>query len=160
MATFGTLNMNVSTTISILGCGWLGLPLGKKLSDKGFTVTGSITNQARMELLRKANITPVLINLQETKVPDSFLKTSVLIIAVPKSYIHLEYLHTLLEHAAEHGLKKVILVSSTGIYKDTHTEIAESDGSAINTASKLFAIEELVKSVDQLNPVILRMAGL
>ena len=30
--------------VSILGCGWLGLPLAKSLIEKGFSVNGSTTS--------------------------------------------------------------------------------------------------------------------
>jgi 3-hydroxyisobutyrate dehydrogenase-like beta-hydroxyacid dehydrogenase len=31
-------------SISILGCGWLGVPLAKHLIQKGFSVKGSVTS--------------------------------------------------------------------------------------------------------------------
>ncbi|MBI3133186.1 MAG: NAD(P)H-binding protein [Bacteroidetes bacterium] len=155
-----TTNLN---SISILGCGWLGFPLGKKLQHEGFSVMGSITNQAKINTLREYGIAPVLIHLDnpETKALEVFLTSAVLIIAVPASRIHLPPLESLLKQAAETGsVKQVILVSSTGIYRNTRSEISESDTAAVDTNSNLFAVEQVVKSFDQLHPVILRMGGL
>jgi len=162
IATFEALKMNKIKSISILGCGWLGFPVGKRLVDAGFTVTGSTTNRAKFELLRKNNINPVLINLQDHQPGELevFLKSEVLIIAVPTSSVDLENLKNLVEQAVDSALKQIILISSTGVYKETNSEISESDAEALNHGSKLFAVEELVKSFVQFKPVILRMAGL
>ena len=35
--------------ISILGCGWLGLPLAKSLLAKGYKIKGSTTSESKLE---------------------------------------------------------------------------------------------------------------
>jgi nucleoside-diphosphate-sugar epimerase len=47
--------------ISILGCGWLGLPLGKYLVEKGHLVKGSTTSESKIALLSEIGIEPFLI---------------------------------------------------------------------------------------------------
>ena len=47
--------------ISILGCGWLGLPLGKFLAEKGHAVKGSTTSEDKISLLSSMGIEPFLI---------------------------------------------------------------------------------------------------
>ena len=47
--------------ISILGCGWLGLPLGKFLVEKGHVVKGSTTSEDKISLLSSMGIVPFLI---------------------------------------------------------------------------------------------------
>jgi nucleoside-diphosphate-sugar epimerase len=154
--------MKTSNSISILGCGWLGFPLGKKLLDEGFSVKGSTTNQAKQDDLSKAGITPVLINLSKPDKTNNnlLLETGILVIAVPTSSVNLVNLQTLLQTADPAVLKQIILISSTGIYLDTNAEIAESNADALDQTSKLFAVEQLVKSFDMFNPVVLRMGGL
>ena len=44
--------------ISILGCGWLGLPLGKYLVEKGHSVKGSTTSESKLSLLSEIGIEP------------------------------------------------------------------------------------------------------
>ena len=51
------------TKISILGCGWLGLPLAKALIGNGFSVNGSTTSIDKIGLLENAGITPFLIEI-------------------------------------------------------------------------------------------------
>ena len=49
------------TKISILGCGWLGLPLAKALIGNGFSVKGSTTSYEKISGLEQGGITTFLI---------------------------------------------------------------------------------------------------
>jgi Trk K+ transport system NAD-binding subunit len=55
--------------IAILGCGWLGFPLGKNLVAKGHQVVGSVTSEAKTIPLSEAGIQPVVLHsiLKPTK---------------------------------------------------------------------------------------------
>jgi 3-hydroxyisobutyrate dehydrogenase-like beta-hydroxyacid dehydrogenase len=44
------------TKISILGCGWLGLPLAKAIVENGFSVKGSTTSTDKLTALENAGI--------------------------------------------------------------------------------------------------------
>jgi nucleoside-diphosphate-sugar epimerase len=57
------------THISILGCGWLGLPLAKDLLGNGFSVKGSTTSTDKISVLDNLGIEAFLINLTP---PDSY----------------------------------------------------------------------------------------
>jgi 3-hydroxyisobutyrate dehydrogenase-like beta-hydroxyacid dehydrogenase len=50
--------------ISILGCGWLGLPLAKSLLAKSYEVKGSTTSENKLEVLINAGILPFQIQLE------------------------------------------------------------------------------------------------
>jgi UDP-N-acetyl-D-mannosaminuronate dehydrogenase len=54
------------TQISILGCGWLGLPLAKALLENGFSVNGSTTSVEKLSVLENLGIQPYLIALSPT----------------------------------------------------------------------------------------------
>src|SRR5690606_34435708 len=73
--------------ISILGCGWLGLPLAKNLLEQGHVVKGSTTTREKMSHLTAAGITPYQIKRYEDGVQgdlSSFLlDTELLIIDIP-----------------------------------------------------------------------------
>ena len=65
------------TQISILGCGWLGLPLAKALLENGFLVKGSTTSVGKLSVLENLGIQAFQIELSETKIQgevDSFLE--------------------------------------------------------------------------------------
>jgi 3-hydroxyisobutyrate dehydrogenase-like beta-hydroxyacid dehydrogenase len=51
--------------VSILGCGWLGLPLAKALVAENYTIKGSTTTPAKLDLLKEEDIEPFLIALSE-----------------------------------------------------------------------------------------------
>ncbi len=151
-----------SKSISILGCGWLGFPLAKALLLKDFTVKGSTTSHQKLNPFLANGIEPVIIqmnNLNEQTLAD-FLNSDYFVIAIPPSSIDLAKLEIVLEQASKSKIQKLILVSSTGIYRDTNSEIDETNVDALDRNSKLFQIESLVKSFPNLNPVTLRMAGL
>ncbi|WP_417348319.1 hypothetical protein [Ferrimonas sp.] len=51
------------TRISLFGCGWLELPLGKRLAEAGYGVRGSTTTETKLSQLRQAEIDPHLLTL-------------------------------------------------------------------------------------------------
>lgn len=156
------MTTRLSKSISILGCGWLGFPLAKALLLKDYKVKGSTTSHQKLNPFLANGIEPVIIqldNLHEETLID-FLNSDYLVIAIPPSSIDLEKLGLILQQASKSNLQKLILISSTGIYHDTHSEIDENNLAAIDKNSKLFQVESLVNSFPNLNPVILRMAGL
>ena len=59
------------TQISILGCGWLGLPLAKKLIEKKYSVNGSTTSEKKLSILKDAGINPFLVTLDSESVSES-----------------------------------------------------------------------------------------
>ena len=78
--------MTSARSISVLGCGWLGLPLAQRLVQFGYLVKGSSTEQSKLSLLDQSKITPFLI----TAVPrltgrgiDSFFQSDILFLNIP-----------------------------------------------------------------------------
>ena len=73
--------------ISLIGCGWLGLPLACYLIDKGFNVKGSTTSKEKLDLLRTYNIEGFLIELNETEILGNYSEfltgSETLIINIP-----------------------------------------------------------------------------
>ena len=58
--------------IAILGCGWLGLPLAKKLIESGYTINGSTTRPEKIKTLRDNGIQPFLIKLSDSSFKGAF----------------------------------------------------------------------------------------
>ena len=73
--------------VSILGCGWLGFPLAKKLIEIGFEVKGSTTSESKLDILQSNNIEPFLLELSETKISecisDFLYNSDIFIIDIP-----------------------------------------------------------------------------
>lgn len=71
------------TQISILGCGWLGLPLAEALISNDFSVKGSTTSSSKLGDLENLGVLPFLIALQPNAIDGditTFLKGSEILI--------------------------------------------------------------------------------
>jgi nucleoside-diphosphate-sugar epimerase len=61
-------------TISILGCGWLGIPLAETLIQKGFSIKGSTTSANKLSVLQNKGIEPFAISLEADGVEGDIQK--------------------------------------------------------------------------------------
>lgn len=123
-------------TISILGVGWLGLPLARKLISSGYEVKGSVTSAEKMELLQHAAIWPFKLVLTADGLQlndDAFFETDVLIVMIPPRRTadveqafpaQISQLISRLEHAP---VKNVLFVSSTSVYPESEGIAVETD---------------------------------
>ncbi|MFD0764299.1 SDR family oxidoreductase [Mucilaginibacter lutimaris] len=157
-------------TVSILGCGWYGLALAKALIADGTKVKGSTTSAFKLPLLKAEGIEPFLADLSAGNLDDSpeFFICDVLVIAIPpkaRSGEGAEYvpkLQKVLDATTKQGVKKVILISSTGIYADQNRELTEADDPEPDTTSGqvLYNAEELFKQQSSFKTTIIRFGGL
>ncbi len=158
-------------TISILGCGWLGLPLGKFLISKGFSVKGSVTDTNKFEILSDAGISPYRIVLNETVaivVDQTFFDCDVLIISIPpRRTSHIEGIFPakiaqLIPFILESGLSNVLFISSTSVYPDKNQLAKEEDTLVPDKESgrALLLAENLLNNLTDFQTTILRFGGL
>ncbi|WP_337043089.1 NAD(P)H-binding protein [Emticicia sp. 17c] len=156
--------------ISIVGCGWLGLPLGKYLSAKGYLVKGTTTHPEKLPLLQENGIEPYLMRINpqvECEYVDNFLDTDVLIINIPprislqKTDAHVEQIANLLQVLETSGVRNIIYVSSTSVYPDLNREVAEEDVQTPEASASptMLKAENLIRNYP-LPATILRAAGL
>lgn len=160
------------TKISILGCGWLGLPLAKALSGKGFSVNGSTTSVEKLPLLENLGINPFLIALSERKVDGNiadFLENSeILIIDIPpklrgsKKENFVSKIRNVISFIEKSSINKVLFISSTSVYGDTHTVVSEETAPHPDTESgkQLLETEQLLQSNEHFKTTVLRFGGL
>lgn len=156
--------------ISIVGCGWLGLPLGKHLVDKGHEVIGSTTRQEKFEQIKAVGIVPVLFKLEPMPVGIEFnqlFNTDCLIINIPPNQSvndatfyeeQIKYLKYLIE---QFNVSKVIFISSTSFYPNTNSEVNENTGYDFQNGSKKAVVlaEKQIRSVKS-DLMVLRCGGL
>ena len=165
-------NINMSNSISIIGCGWLGLPLGSYLVEKGYDVKGSTTRSQKFPLLKEKGIVSFLIkvgkNLEGENI-DIFFQSKVLIINIPPGRhrsdvenIHPKEVKNIVEKAATGDVEKIIFVSSIGVYSNSNNVVTEEDSPNPTTSSgkALTQIEQFLKKDTRFQTTILRMAGL
>lgn len=150
--------------ISILGCGWVGLPLGAALAVKGHEVRGSRTSPERFGDLIDAGIEPHRIHLEPEFVGEKgFLETDTLVLTLPperrddiETYYPAQLRHALENAKAEH----VVFTSSTSVYPNLNRTVTEEDAQNPDKRSgrAVLAAEEVLR--DHPNATILRLAGL
>ena len=159
--------------VSILGCGWLGLPLAKSLLRKGFLVKGSTTTSEKITVLENLGIQAFGIELTETEIKgeiNSFLKDSeILIVDIPpklrstSSENFVKKIKTLIPFVAKSAVKKVIFISSTAVYSDHCTVVAETTQTEPDTENgkQLLEAEKLFQShISNFSTTIVRFGGL
>lgn len=176
--------------ISILGCGWLGLPLAKTFIEKGHSVNGSTTSESKLQILENAGINPFVVilrdpeasgegTLESESVSESihaFLDNSeILIIDIPPKLrgsnadssqssrkIFVEKIKNLLPFIEKSKIKKVLFVSSTSVYRDENGIITEETIPNPETESgkQLLLAEELLQKNQNFETTILRFGGL
>ncbi len=155
-------------TISIIGCGWLGLPLAQQLLEGGYVVKGSTTRPEKVRLLEQWGIQAFVLDAGD---PESIARAAalfdarVLVLTLPPARkAPLSYPRQIraLLSAAETRVERVLFTSSTGVYpdglgrvdEDTDREPATPRGRAIWEA------EQAVRTWSAGRSTILRLGGL
>jgi nucleoside-diphosphate-sugar epimerase len=158
--------------ISILGCGWLGLPLAKTLIENHFAVKGSTTSQNKLSLLETNRIQPFLLSLHENEIVGNiaaFLENSeVLIIDIPPKLRgnatenFVAKIKTLIPFIEKSSITKVLFVSSTSVYADDNSVVTEETIPKAETESgkQLLETEKLLQNNKAFQTTILRFGGL
>ncbi len=160
------------TQISILGCGWLGLPLAKALLENEFSVKGSTTSVEKIPVLENLGIQPFQIELSETKIQgevDSFLENSkILIIDVPPKLRgsdkenFVSKIKNVIPFIEKSTVGNVLFISSTSVYGEENLVVTEETELNPDTESgkQLVQTEQLLQSNTNFKTSILRFGGL
>lgn len=156
--------------ISIIGCGWFGLPLGELLLSEGFTIKGSTTTPAKINHLSEIGIEPFLFDAGKSDSENStpLFDTDVIIINIPpgrgsdESVSYSSKIQNIITHARNSKLlPKIIFVSSTSVYGNINGLVDESEmiKPISESAQKIADAEEIIKN-SGFDFIILRFAGL
>jgi len=167
------------TQISILGCGWLGLPLAKVLLENEFSVKGSTTSQMKLSVMENSGVKPFLISLSEDKTTgnlNGFLENSkILIIDIPPKLrgsatdpsaalrmAFVEKIKNLVPFIEKSSVEKVLFISSTSVYSEDNSLVTEETKLNPDTESgkQLVHVEQLLQSNTNFTTTILRFGGL
>lgn len=160
--------------ISIIGLGWLGLPLYKHLNDLGYVCKGSTTNPSKKQELSAKNINIHLLKIEETtisgEIEECLKNVDILILNTPpglrkkpnSSYV--AKIKQLLPFLEKHLIKKVLYISSTSVFKDElHFPLIKNNTSPnaeSNTGKQLQTVEELLTRNSNFQTTVLRFSGL
>lgn len=147
--------------VTIIGGGWLGIPLAASLHQIGFNVVVSSRKAEKWELFKNNSWSPLGVTFSENDVAfnlleNNSLQTNVLILALPPTGF-INYPAIIASLIAQIPAdSQLILLSSTGVYEDTIGRVNES--SRLKKSSPLVLAERLVAR--QKNHCILRLGGL
>ena len=123
-------------SVSVLGCGWFGLPFARELVLSGYRVLGSSTSESKRPVLQEAGIEPFVLNFPEGTLSEAdldFFKSEVLFIAIPprrkegKSSEYLKKIKRICQYASAGGVEHVVLISSTGVFPNANRAFNELD---------------------------------
>jgi nucleoside-diphosphate-sugar epimerase len=157
----------MSDTVAILGCGWLGLPLGAELARRGYRVRGSSTRAERLPDLAQVGIAPYLLRFTPRPEGDlaGFLAdANVLVVSLPPragqqgDAFHPQQIAALAEMlAVGSGQRTIVYLSSTSVYPDSGGEISEA--AAVLENHPLIQAENTLKQTG-LPLTVVRFGGL
>ncbi len=163
--------MSNFNSISILGCGWLGFPLAKKLIEQNHEVKGSTTRKEKLHILQAAGINALVMNLDDlpNKEYQQFFDSKILFLNVPPGRrnpnvetVFPERIAAVIQMLKTSSIEEVILASSTGVYGNLNKMISEEDMPAPSTASgkAMLKVERMLQETKCCRTTILRFAGL
>ncbi|WP_298442310.1 NAD(P)-binding domain-containing protein [uncultured Ferrimonas sp.] len=159
------------TTISIIGCGWLGLPLGQQLVRAGYAVHGTTTTAAKVKLLQAAGMQPHLLNVTASNATalQPALQADIAIVTLPPSsgddqpQFYLRQLQNVAEAIALSPVSKVLFTSATAVYPQANQAVVEADAVRIESPfsdTPWLDIEQAFSADPRFVSTIVRFAGL
>ncbi|MGK0405113.1 MAG: nucleoside-diphosphate-sugar epimerase [Oleispira sp.] len=152
--------------ISILGSGWLGLPLAIELNQAKFHIKASSRGPERLAQLRKAGIEAhaydiEILNARKNTHENEFLQADILIINITSKNI--EAYTQLIEEIENSTIQQVLFISSTSVYQNSANldsqSITEDDVAALKPCP-LLDIEGLFQNNAHFKTSIIRFSGL
>ena len=159
-------------TCSIIGCGWLGFPVAKRLLLNGFHLKGSTTSASKVDLLQEAGIESFLLKIQGDQIEGdqgSFFDSEYAIISIPpgrRNPANIQsYSKSILKIASlfkSAKLQQLIFISSTSVYGSIAAEVQEDSELLAQTdsAKAIVSSEKQLRGLLGNKLTILRMAGL
>ena len=157
------------STIGILGCGWLGVPLGKYLQQLDYTVKGSRTSESGVVELQKKGIEGYCVVLEDDQALglDTFLdQVDTLLISLPpkrptSEVGYVRKIQLLLDASASYPIQRILFLSSTSVYGSRGNSYDETSPVVPETfsAKALVSSEQLLDEYP-IPSVIVRLGGL
>ena len=164
----------MSTQISILGLGWLGLPLSQLLINKDYKIKGSTTSTDKLENLINEGYNVYKVLLKEDSVIgdiESCLEGSdILILNTPPglrkdpSSDYVVKIKKLIPFIEASSVSKVLFIGSTAVFKEGKDFPVVTNNTKPNSTSnsglQLQEVESLLTNNSNFETTILRFAGL
>lgn len=159
-------------TISILGAGWLGMPLGESLVETGYTVNGSTTRKEKLPEISSKGMQAYQLEIGEEIEANNlsgFFNCDLLFVNIPPRRRDPDILKNypfkmglILEQIQAHQIPYCIFISSTSVYGDQNEIVTEESPTlpSRNSGKALVTCEQLFMQTPNCKTTVLRMAGL
>lgn len=158
-------------TISIIGLGWLGLPLAEFLQHKGFSIKGSTRSLEKKAQIGRLGIQTDQLILNpglESTFPPRLFETDLLFINIPPSRrtkpddFHPRQIRYLRQVIRDFEIGKVVYVSATSVYPSQNQIARESDSLSAETTGNpaLWQAEQLLWEEKTYDLSVIRFGGL
>ncbi|WP_369308255.1 SDR family oxidoreductase [Providencia rettgeri] len=158
--------------VTIIGLGWVGLPLAQALLARGIQVVGTKTTTDGIDAARGVGIecyplklTPKL-ECEEDDLIQLMGSSDALVILLPPSKVNVEHyvfaIEELVNSAMAFQIPKVIFTSSTAVYGEQSGEMTEDSPleGATASAQALIDTENWLHQLPNISVDVLRLAGL
>ena len=154
--------------VSILGCGWLGLPLAHYLNGKGYLVKGSRTSPEGAHQLREQGIEGYAVLLDKAGIAgdENFWRADIMVVNFPplRQYAeqHVLQVQALIGELNKSSISHVLFISSTSVYADINGVVTEENTETPEKGSGkvLRAAEALLMQQSSFTTTVLRLGGL
>lgn len=157
-------------TISILGCGWLGTALGKRLLSKGFAVKGSVASADSYNQLEITGIQTYHVKIEPNEVfidYKNFFNTDVLVISLPPRGENVKedfpkQIGQIIQLLDEVKIGRIIFISSTSVYQPWNGVVREGDEGYTSkpNGKALLQAEKMLMGLPNVQTTVLRLGGL
>lgn len=154
----GNAGSNTIDSISILGSGWLGLPLAERFVARGYRVKTSTTSANRLQGLASLPSEPYLVDIgKPSGTVDAFLQSTTLIVNITSKDI--DAFRWLVGKIEDSDIEAVLFVGSTSVYPADSGRVSEADG-AESPDHPLVVIENLFRQSEKFRTTVVRFGGL
>ncbi|KMK51511.1 hypothetical protein RO21_05770 [[Actinobacillus] muris] len=152
-------------SVTIIGLGWLGLPLAEFLAGRGWQVSGSKRTADQQNALAKRGITLYPFELGSRSIPNGLCNSQAMVIAVPPNRADLigyqQGIKRLVKQAILQKVRQIIFISSTSILPQRAGRFDENSKPEADNATSniLIELEHWLGGL-AIETDILRLAGL
>ncbi len=161
--------------VSVIGLGWLGMPLALHLQSMGYKVMGSVTTPGKRQRMVEAGLEARVMRLDPEPAGEDYedlFRADILVINIapgvppsvtaPDPDLYARQIASVRDLALKHGVQQIIYISSTSVYPDNNGIVRETDKvTEENTGSKsIFRAEEAIRTSGAYALTVLRLGGL
>lgn len=159
--------------VTIVGLGWLGMPLARVMAGRGWQVTGSKTTEDGVTAARCSGIHAIQLNLDpelhcQADDLDDLFDADVLVVTLPArrtvetSEQYLRAVQNIVDMALARQVPRILFTSSTSVYGEVAGTCDESTPLHPVTAAgqSLVRLEQWLHDLPGISVDILRLAGL